>query len=87
MQNMDRYLRYHVDLEEFDSKKRAIEANHANRDLGNAKADGLGQMALTIPAREYFRWHQSHRGCWGDKGFVREMARDNPEFRGEGYHP
>ena len=52
--------------------------------MGSAKMDGLGQLKAVIPAREYFRWHQSHEGCWGDKGFIREFVRDTPEMRGEG---
>ena len=87
MKNMDRYLRNHVDLEEYEQRKRAINAHNESKDLGNAKCDGLGQHILTVPAREFFRWHADERGAWGDKGFVREFARDNPEFRGEGYRP
>ena len=87
MKNLERYLRYHVDLEEYEASKRAVEANEANRYMGNASMDGLGQHVMTLPAREFFRWQADERGCWGDKGFVREFARDNPEFRGEGFRP
>ena len=87
MKNLERYLRHHVDLEEYEASKRAIDANEANRALGNAKMDGLGQHVLTLPAREFFRWQADERGCWGDRGFVREFARDNSEFRGEGFTP
>ena len=87
MKNLERHIRYEVDLEQYESSKRAIMANQEVRDLGNAKCDGLGQHVMTIPAREFFRWQAEERGCWGDKGFVREMARDNPQFRGEGYKP
>ena len=87
MKNLERHIRYEVDLEQYEHSKRAIQANQEVRSLGNAKMDGLGQHVLTVPAREYFRWHADKRGAWEDKGFVREFARDNPEFRGEGYRP
>jgi len=87
MKNLDRYLRYHVDLEEYEHRKRSIDAHNESKALGNAKMDGLGQHVLTVPAREFFRWQADERGCWGDKGFVREFARDNSEYRGEGYKP
>ena len=84
MKGLERHLRHEVDLEKFESRKKEIEANEEARSMGSAKADGLGQLKAVIPAREYFRWHQSHEGCWGDKGFIREFVRDNPEMRAEG---
>ena len=87
MRNLERHIRYEVDLEKFEASKRAIQSNQESRELGNAKMDGLGQHVLTVPAREFFRWQAEERGCWGDRGFVREMARDNPQFKGEGFRP
>ena len=84
MEGLERHLRFEADLERVESAQRAAAANAEVRDMGSAKMDGLGQLKAVIPAREYFRWHQSHEGCWGDKGFIREYVRDNPEFRGEG---
>ena len=84
MEGLERHLRQEVDLERFHARKRAIEANQEVREMGSAKADGLGQLKGVIPAREYFRWHRSHPGCWGDKEFTREFYRDNPEMRAEG---
>lgn len=52
---------------------------------GAHKVDGLGQMMGKIPVREFYRWHQSHPGCWQDDGFVREFFRDNPKLRAQGY--
>ena len=84
MEGLERHLRFEADLERVDFALRAEAANAEVRDMGSAKMDGLGQLKAVIPAREYFRWHQSHEGCWGDKGFIREFVRDNPEMRGEG---
>jgi hypothetical protein len=52
--------------------------------MGSARSDGLGQLKATIPAREYFRWHQQERGCWGDKQFIKEWVRDNPCHKAQG---
>jgi len=81
MKNLDRYLRYEVDLEEHESVMREKMAMKENKEMGVAKMDGLGQLKASIPAREYFRWHQAERGCWGDKSFVKEFLRDNPSFK------
>ena len=87
MKGLERHIRQEVDMERYEASKRAQQANLEARALGNAKADGLGQLKAVIPAREWFRWNASHDGCWQDKGFVREFIRDNPEFRGEGVKP
>ena len=81
MENLDRYLRYEVDLEKHEASMREQMARKENSEMGSAQTDGLGQLKGTIPAREYFRWHQSERGCWGDKSFVKEFFRDNPSFK------
>ena len=47
--------------------------------------EGLGQLKGTVPAREYFRWHQYKQGCWGDKSFVNEFFRDNPSFKAKSF--
>ena len=87
MKGLERHIRQEVDLERYEASKRAQQANLEARAMGNAKAEGLGQLKAVIPAREWFRWNASHEGCWHDKGFVREFTRDNPEFRGEGVKP
>lgn len=51
--------------------------------MGNAKADGIGQLKLVVPAREWHRWNNEKPGCWQDKQFVDEFYRDNPHLRGE----
>ena len=81
MKNLDRYLRYEVDMEHHEAAMREAMVRKENNEMGVAKGDGIGQLKGTIPAREYFRWHQSHRGCWGDKSFIKEFFRDNPSFR------
>ena len=79
MKNLERHLRYEVDLEKYESKKREIEVGKENQEGG--MLEGVGQLKATIPAREYFRWQQELPGCWGDKSFVDTMLRDNPAFK------
>ena len=86
MKNLDRYLRYEVDMEQHEAAMREAMVRKENNEMGVAKADGIGQLKGTIPAREYFRWHQSHRGCWGDKSFTDEFFRDNPSFRAKSFN-
>lgn len=83
MKNLDRYLRYEVDLEQHQATMRETMARQENRAIGKRMVDGLGEHKGAIPAREYFRWHQQERGCWGDKTFVKEFFRDNPELRAQ----
>ena len=83
MKNLDRHLRYEVDLEKYEAKKREIECGKENQHGG--QIEGLGQLKGTVPAREYFRWHQYKQGCWGDKSFVNEFFRDNPAFKAKSF--
>ena len=82
MAGLERHIRHHVDLERHEASKRAQEANLEARMMGNAKADGLGQLKLGVPAREWHRWNNEKPGCWQDKQFVDEFFRDNPHLRG-----
>ena len=84
MKNLERYLKYEVDLEKSEAAMRAALARKENREMGSARSDGLGQLKATIPARDYFRWHQAERGCWGDKQFIKEWVRDNPDHKAQG---
>ena len=68
MDNLERHLRYEVDLEKYEAKKREIECGKENEQGG--MMEGVGQLKATIPARDYFRWQQYKPGCWGDKQFV-----------------
>tara|TARA_Y100001970_G_scaffold2421_1_gene2888 strand:- start:2611 stop:2922 length:312 start_codon:yes stop_codon:yes gene_type:complete len=84
MKNLERYLKYEVDLEQHEAAMRDAMARKENREMGSARVDGLGQLKATIPAREYFRWHQQERGCWGDRQFIKEWVRDNPDHKAKG---
>ena len=79
MKNLERHLRYEVDLEKYESKKREIECGKENEHGG--KMEGVGQLKATIPARDYFRWMQYKPGCWNDKQFLNEYLRDNSACR------
>jgi hypothetical protein len=83
MKNLEKHLRYEVDLEKYEAKKREIECGKENQHGG--QVEGLGQLKGTIPAREYFRWHQYKQGCWGDKEFTDEFFRDNPSFKAKSF--
>ena len=79
MKNLERHLRYEVDLEKYESKKREIECGKENEQGG--MLEWVGQLKATIPARDYFRWRQYKRGCWSDKQVLNEHLRDNPACR------
>ena len=83
MKILDRHLRYEVDLEKYEAKKREIECAQENAEGG--QVEGLGQLKGTIPAREYFRWHADKRGCWGDKQFTNEFFRDNAHLKAKSF--
>jgi len=83
MKNLEKHLRYEVNLEKYEAKKREIEVGKEN-ELGG-QIEGLGQLKATIPAREFFRWDGYKKGCWGDKAFVNEMLRDNPSFKAKSF--
>ena len=83
MKNLDKHLRYEVDLEKYEAKKRELECGKENGEGG--QVEGLGQLKGTIPAREYFRWHQDKQGCWGDKQFTNEFFRDNPHLKAKSF--
>ncbi len=54
MKNLDRYLRYEVDLEKHEASLREQMVRKENKKWVVAKTDGLGQLKGSIPAREYF---------------------------------
>ena len=83
MKNLEKHLRYEVDLEMYEAKKREIEVGRENQHGG--QVEGLGQLKGTIPAREYFRGDAYKKGCWGDKAFVNEFLRDNPSFKAKSF--
>ena len=39
------------------------------------------QVKAVIDAKTYFRHEQENPGCMSDKGYTRELLRDNPEMR------
>ena len=84
MKNLEKYLKYEVDLEQHEAAMRDAMARKENREMGSARSDGLGQLKATIPARDYFRWHQAEPGCWGDSQFTKEWIRDNPSHKAQG---
>lgn len=59
----------------------------ANKAVGSAIIEGLGQKMGEIPARIWFRWQQEHPGCWQNREFVREFFADNPSLCAPGWKP
>ena len=85
MKNLERELRWEVSSEKLGYYERLRKAKEADRlTVGDKKwVEGIGQRILDIDARTYFRWQQSHEGCWEDKQFIKEFYRDNPECRAD----
>ena len=53
-----------------------------NNNKSYARTDGLGEMRGSIPAGAYHYWcNRLGYECWGDKQFMDEYLRDNPEAR------
>lgn len=57
----------------------------AGKRLGPRKTvDGIGRHRLRVTAEAYHYWGaRLGYGCWGDKQFLDEFERDNPECRVE----
>ena len=49
MKNLDRYLRYEVDLEKHEASMREQMARKENEAMGVAKTEGLGQLKAPKP--------------------------------------
>ena len=54
MKNLDRYLRYEVDLEKHEASMREQMARKENEEMGVAKTDGLGQLKAQSPPGNIF---------------------------------
>ena len=62
------------------SKQREIAAATAR--LEECWLDGLGECHMRVDPEVFFHWvRKEGRECWGDKNFVAEFKRDNPEVR------
>lgn len=84
MRNMDRYLRYEVDLERHKIATYEAVARREARETGKHNVDGLGEFKGCIPARHFFRAMQHYgHDCWSDKTFVKDWYRDNPSNRAQ----
>lgn len=53
----------------------------ANERLEQACIEGLGQKMMSVDLSVWHFWNQKYPGCWKDKGFRRDIARDNPDVR------
>ena len=63
----------------FARQARLAQANHRNP---RRMVNGLGQVTMSIdPVLRVLAEREFGKGCFGDKGFRRELLRDNPELR------
>lgn len=60
------------------SQRRIAEANER---LEQAAVEGLGQKMMSVDLTAWMFWQLKYPGCWKDKTFRREIARDNPDVR------
>ena len=62
---------------EIHQKRIAKQSEQVHRSI-----DGIGQLRMRIDPTLYHHWGQKlGYECWRDKGFLREVERDNPEVR------
>lgn len=81
---MDRLFRYAISQDEmrrfqFEHRQRQIAA--VAEKLTPQKYGALGEEVLEVDPDIFFAWDILHNGCWNDKSFVREFARDNDACR------
>lgn len=79
---VERNIRTGIGKEKVMQKEAMARIARAEQALGPTKSiDGVGRKIASIPARMWHRWQREERGCWEDKGFLKDMLRDNPELR------
>jgi hypothetical protein len=63
----------------FSSQRRIAAATER---LEQCWFDGLGEKHMSLDPEVFWHWvRKEGKDCWGDKNFVREFKRDNPEVR------
>lgn len=70
---------YHKELvnAEIQQKRIARDTGHDRKSI-----EGVGRLRMRIDPTLYHHWGQKlGYACWSDKGFLKEVERDNPEVR------
>ncbi len=83
-ENLDRVLRYALTKDEkrrFDFEHRQRQIAHVAEVLAPDRYSVLGEPMLELDPEIFFAWDVLHKGCWEDKTFIREFARDNDACR------
>lgn len=58
-----------------------VAAARASAMKGHRTIGGLGKLAVEVSAREFFTIREKYGpDCWGDRGFVRDFQRLEPEM-------
>lgn len=79
---VEQELRMGFEIERANAFKRQIRLAQANSRMPRRGVDGLGQVTMSMdPVLQSLCRRQYGRDCFRDKGFVRELLRDNPELR------
>jgi hypothetical protein len=78
---MERNLRLGIGREKVLQENRMKDNARMEAMTPRKTVEGLGQLTAVFDLQNYLRWDQAERGCWGNKQFVREYLRDNPEAR------
>jgi hypothetical protein len=64
----------------FTARQRQAEIAKQNAGKRRALANG-SRHVMEVDLEAYLEWHQREKGCWSDRGFLREFARDNENVR------
>lgn len=64
----------------FMARQRQVEIAQQHRGAHRALAGGMRHL-LEVDSEAFLEWDDSHKGCWNDRGFLREFARDNEACR------
>nr|DAQ72566.1 MAG TPA: hypothetical protein [Caudoviricetes sp.] len=83
-ERMDRFYRYALSKDEmrrFGAELRQRQIAAVAEKLAPDRYGALGEQVLEVDPEIFFAWDVLHSGCWGDKSFIREFARDNSACR------
>lgn len=64
----------------FLARQRQVEIAQQHRGEHRAMEGGMRHL-MEVDVEAFLEWDGSHKGCWNDRGFLREFARDNEACR------
>jgi len=84
MRDLERYVRYDVNMKQHQETERAMKSRWVARNLGKQVVEGLGQAIAHIPITDWANAiNACGEGCWEDKQFRKEWLRDNESHRAQ----